>query len=379
MNVPFDPNKVPSPCFVISAERLRDNGRILRDVAERSGAKILLAQKAFAMPSAYPILRPYLDGTTASSVSEALLGALHMDKEVHAYSVAYSQQDMERICTFCSHVIFNSVTQWKRFTPLAQHYPEVEFGIRINPNYSEVEVEIYNPCQPHSRFGMTKENLQGVDLEGIRGFHVHTLCEQGFGPLERMVEVLEKDFADHLHRLSWLNLGGGHFITKPDYDRTSLIHLIRRLRQTYDLDIILEPGEAVVQETGWLVADVLDVFCSQGVHHAICNVSATAHMPDVLEMPYHPELVGAGSPGERAVDVMVGGNTCLSGDRIGMYSFDTLPDVGDRFVFTDMAMYTMVKSSHFNGVPHPSIGIWDHGTFTLHKSFSYQDVRNRLG
>jgi carboxynorspermidine decarboxylase len=377
--LPFDPTEIPSPCFVVDAEGLRRNGRILDQVRRESGATMLLALKAFAMPSAFSVVRPFLDGTTASSTAEALLAGIHFGGEVHAYAVAYTPEDFERTCHLARHVTLNSLSQWQILKPIADRFPGVSFGLRINPRYSEVETDLYNPCLPGSRFGMTDEDLGGELPEGIRGFHMHTLCEQGFGPLERTVAKLEEQFADLLPRLDWLNLGGGHHITKPDYDRVGLVRLIRRLQERYDLEVILEPGEAVAQQAGWLVASVLDVFSSQGVHHAILDISATAHMPDVLEMPYRPEIIGAGEPGERNVDVHLGGVTCLSGDRIGVYSFDRLPSIGDRMVFTDMAMYTMVKSSHFNGVQHPAIALWDDGALHLQKTFGYADVRYRLG
>lgn len=378
-DLPFNPADIPSPCFVVDAEALRRNGEILDRVRKQSGATLLLALKAFAMPSAFPVLRPYLDGTTASSTAEALLAGIHFGGEVHAYAVATTPEDLERTCEIARHITLNSVSQWRHLRPVAHRFPEVSFGIRINPRYSEVETDLYNPCLPGSRFGMTAEDLQGADLDGIEGFHMHTLCEQGFGPLERTVEKVEEEFGGYLPRLRWLNLGGGHHITKPYYDRSGLVRLIRRLQDTYDLKVILEPGEAVAQQAGWLIASVLDVFSSQGVQHAVLDVSATAHMPDVLEMPYRPEVIGAGEPGEKKVDVHLGGLTCLAGDRICVYSFDTLPEIGDRLVFTDMAMYTMVKTSHFNGVAHPSIALWDEGRLQIQKTFGYADVRNRLG
>jgi carboxynorspermidine decarboxylase len=378
-DLPFDPADLPSPCFVVDAEGLRRNARLLDQIRQASGARVLLALKAFAMPSAFPVLRPFLDGTTASSTAEALLAGLHFGGEVHAYAVAYTDADFDRICTIASHVTLNSLSQWQHLRPLAGRFPEVSFGLRINPQYSEVEVDLYNPCLPGSRFGMTAEDLQGADLEGIRGLHLHTLCEQGFGPLERTVARVEEHFGHLLPDMEWLNLGGGHHITKPGYDREGLISLIRRLREQYGLEVILEPGEAVAQEAGWLVSTVLDTFTSQGIYHAILDVSATAHMPDVLEMPYRPHIIGASDLGEQAVDHMLGGVTCLAGDRIGTYSFPAPLQRGDRLVFTDMAMYTMVKTSHFNGVAHPAIGLWDDGALHLQKTFGYADVRNRLG
>lgn len=379
MNLPFNPNNVSSPCFVVDAERLRQNGRILDDVRKQSGATILLALKAFGMPSALPVLKPYLDGTTASSLSEALLGSLHLEGEVHAYAVAYTPENFQRICALSNRVTLNSLSHWEALRDHAAAFPDVEFGCRINPQYSEVEVDIYNPCLPGSRFGMTCDDLRQADLSGLSGLHFHTCCEQGVGPLERTVAKVEADFGDLLHQMNWLNLGGGHHITKPDYDRDTLISIIKRLHKTYGLEVILEPGEAVVQDAGWLVSTVLDTFTSQGIHHAILNVSATAHMPDILEMPYRPDILDSGKPGEKSIDIRLGGNTCISGDTFGTYSFDSPLQTGDRLVFPDTAMYTMVKTSHFNGVPHPSIALWDGGELHITKTFGYADVRNRLG
>ncbi len=379
--LPFDIHDVPSPCYVVDAEALRANGRILDQVRKASGATIILALKAFSMHPAFPLLRDYLNGTTASSLNEALLGKLEFGGEVHAYAVAYSDNDFPRMQDLAGHISFNSLSQWEHFKSAALARPDVQYGLRINPQYSEVEVELYNPCIPGSRFGMTAEDLREADLTGITGLHSHTLCEQGSDTLERTVEKIEEGFSDLLHQMDWLNLGGGHHITRPDYDRERLIRLVKRLRKTYSLQVILEPGEAVALYAGWLVSEVLDVFDSQGIRHAILDSSATAHMPDVLEMPYRPHILHSGQPGEKAHTYKLGGITCLAGDRIGDYSFDHPLQRGDRPVFTDMAIYSMVKTSHFNGVTHPAIALWDSTlpSMTLTRHFGYQEFRNRLG
>jgi carboxynorspermidine decarboxylase len=379
--LPFDPFRVPSPCFVVDAATLRANGRILDGVRKASGAKIILALKAFSMHPAFPLLRSYLNGTTASSLNEALLGKLEFGGEVHAYAVAYSDADFSRLQDLAGHISFNSLSQWQHFKAAALARPDVAYGLRINPQYSEVEVDLYNPCIPGSRFGMTAEDLEGADLSGITGFHSHTLCEQGSDTLARTVERIEEKFGHLLHQMQWLNLGGGHHITKPDYDRALLIKTVKHLRETYDIEVILEPGEAVALQAGWLVTEVMDVFESQGIQHAILDSSATAHMPDVLEMPYRPFVLGSGEAGEKAHSYKLGGITCLAGDRIGDYSFDQPLTRGDRLFFTDMAIYSMVKTSHFNGVAHPAIGLWDAETqnLTLTRQFGYAAFRDRLG
>ncbi|MGA0332493.1 MAG: carboxynorspermidine decarboxylase [Kiritimatiellia bacterium] len=376
---PFDPARVPSPCFVVDAEALRSNGRILDEVRQASGAEIILALKAFSMHPAFPVLRPYLNGTTASSLNEALLGKLEFGGEVHAYAVAYSDADFLRMQDLAGHISFNSLAQWTHHKAQALKRPELKYGLRINPQYSEVEVDLYNPCIPGSRFGMTAADLEGADLEGITGLHSHTLCEQGSDTLARTVERIEENFGDLLHRMEWLNLGGGHHITRPDYDRALLIRTVKHLREAYGLHVILEPGEAVALQAGWLVTEVLDVFESQGVPHAILDSSATAHMPDVLEMPYRPFVLGSGGAGEKAHTYKLGGITCLAGDRIGDYSFDQPLRRGDRLFFTDMAIYSMVKTSHFNGVAHPAIALWDGGELTVTREFGYAEFRDRLG
>lgn len=381
MPLPFDPHALPSPCYVLDADGLRRNAQRLHDVRERSGAAILLALKAFAMPRAFPLLRPYLDGTTGSSLNEVRLAHHEFGREIHAYAVAWSDPDFDAALPMTTHVTFNSLSQWHHFRKRIPPHCTTRFGLRINPQYSEVAYDIYNPCIPGSRLGMTAADLEGADLDGLTGLHSHTLCEQGSDTLERTVAHIEARFAPLLHRMRWLNLGGGHHITKNDYDRDRLVRIVRHLKDTYHLHVILEPGEAVAQEAGWLISEVLDVFDSDGVAHAILDTSATAHMPDVLEMPYRPDILDAGGEGEKAHTYRLGGVTCLTGDRIGAYSFDRPLHRGDRLAFTDMAMYTLVKSTHFNGIPHPAIALWDPAAdgLTLARTFGYDDFRNRLG
>ncbi|MDF3129811.1 carboxynorspermidine decarboxylase [Kiritimatiellaeota bacterium B1221] len=377
--LPFDVLSVPSPCFVVDGNQLRENGKILDGVRKASGAKIILALKAFAMHPGFPLLRPFLNGTTASSLNEALLGKLEFGGEVHTYAVAYSDADFSRLLKISGHISFNSLAQWQHFKSVAMARPDVKYGLRINPQYSEVEVDLYNPCIPGSRFGMTADDLAGADLSGITGLHSHTLCEQGSDVLARTVARIEEKFGDLLHQMEWLNLGGGHHITKPDYDRELLIRTVKHLRETYNLEVILEPGEANAVDAGWLVTEVLDVFESQGIQHAILDASATAHMPDVLEMPYRPHVLGSGEAGEKTYNYKLGGITCLAGDRIGDYSFDQPLKRGDRLVFTDMAIYSMVKTSHFNGVAHPAIALWDGEQMKVTREFGYAAFRDRLG
>lgn len=380
--LPFDAGKVPSPCFVVDAEALRRNGNILRQVREASGAKIILALKGFAMHPAFPVLRPFLDGTTASSLNEALLGSLEFGGEVHVYAVAYTDVEFPGILDLATHVSFNSLSQWHHFRDQVREHPKVSCGLRVNPEYSEVEVDLYNPCIPGSRFGMTAADLESADLDGITGLHFHTMCEQGSDTLERTLHQVENRFGGLLKKMKWLNMGGGHHITRPGYDLDRLVRCVRGVSETHGVEVILEPGEAVALNAGWLVSEVLDVFETNGHAHAILDVSATAHMPDVLEMPYRPHVMGSGQPGERKHTYKLGGVSCLAGDRIGDYSFDHALRRGDRLVFTDMAIYSMVKTTHFNGVAHPSIALWDpteSDSPRVTRTFGYNVFRDRLG
>lgn len=379
--LPFPISQPPSPCFVVDADTLRCNGQILKRVQQESGCKIILALKGFSMHPAFPVLRPYLVGTTASSLHEAMLGSLEFGGEVHVYAVAYPDHDFAAMQDLATHISFNSLNQWRHFKNRISPDAQVSFGLRINPEYSEVAVDLYNPCIPGSRFGMTAADLQGIDLTGIDGLHFHTMCEQGSDTLARTLEHVEAKFGPLLHQMKWLNMGGGHHITRPDYDLDLLIQSVRRIRETYNLAVILEPGEAVALQAGWLICEVLDVFESQGHAHAILDVSATAHMPDVLEMPYRPHILNSGQPNEKAHTYKLGGVSCLAGDRIGDYSFDAPLQRGQRLAFTDMAIYSMVKTTHFNGVNHPAIALWDPqaGGLNVTRTFGYQVFRDRLG
>ena len=370
--------ELPSPCYVVDLDLLEENLRVLRDVRERSGATVILALKGFAMWSVFPLVRTYLDGATASSLHEARLAQEEFGGEVHVYAVAMRDDEINAYLRMANHITFNSLSQWERFRERALA-SDVSCGLRINPQYSEVAVDLYNPCLAGSRFGVTAEELAGIDIAGIHGFHFHTMCEQNADTLERTLDRLLPAFGPYMKELSWLNMGGGHHMTRQDYDVDRLCRCVERVRREFDVDVILEPGEAIALHTGFLVSSVVDIFETQGVRHAILDVSATAHMPDVLEMPYRPEIIGAGVSGEKAETYKLGGLTCLAGDVIGDYSFDTPLAVGQRLVFTDMAHYTMVKNTTFNGVPLPSIATYskDNGA-VVQRMFGYDDFRLRL-
>lgn len=376
----FDNSSVRSPAFVIDLDRLEANCRLLQQVQRDSGAKILLALKGFATWSTFDVIRPYLAGTTASGPFEASLGRHEFGGEVHVYAPAFSERDIEECLKLCDHVIFNSWSQWQRFRSrceAARSERQIDFGLRLNPEHSEVQVPLYDPCRPGSRLGITAEQLGDVDLTGISGLHFHTLCELNSDALERTLEVVENKWGHLFSRMQWVNFGGGHHITRPDYDVERLVRLVQRFRERYGVDVYLEPGEAIALNAGVLVAEVLDIIDNQG-KIAILDVSATAHMPDVLEMPYRPRIVGAGEPGEKPHSYELGGVTCLAGDVIGRYSFERPLEVGDRLVFEDMAIYTMVKTTMFNGVRHPDVVLARGTEARLVREFGYEDYRSRL-
>ena len=388
----IDPALVPdSPSWVIDMTALEHNLRILADVQERAGCKILIALKGFATWSTFPLVRKYLSGATASAPHEARLAHEKLGGELHAYAPAYSDSDISELLPICDHLVFNSLSQWQRFRSRVEAHNKahpdrrVSCGLRINPEHREVAVALYDPCAPGSRLGVTREALrselmEGLDgLDGLEGLHFHTLCELDSDALERTVAAVEEKFGDLLPKLKWLNLGGGHHITRPGYDTDRLVRIVKRLRERYGVAVYLEPGEAVAIRTGVLVATVLDVVENNGPI-AILDTSATAHMPDVREMPYRPEVVGAGNPGEKAHNYRLGGLTCLAGDMIGEYSFDHPLVVGERIVLLDMSHYTMVKTSNFNGVRLPSIVLrHQDGQYELVKQFGYEVYRDRLG
>lgn len=379
----LDPSRVPSPCFVVDEAALEENLRILDRVQRESGARVLLALKAFAMFALAPLISRYLAGICASGLFEARLGRERFGGEVHTYSPAFSEAELRQILEISDFVVFNSLSQWERFRPLVRNAqagrPDLSLGLRINPEHSEGWNQLYDPCVPFSRLGVTAGRLDGESLEGISGLHFHSLCEQDLPPLVRTLAAVEERFGYWLDGMRWLNLGGGHQITRPGYDVDGLISLIRNLTERYGLQVYLEPGEAIALDAGVLVTEVLDL-TTNGMDLAILDTSAACHMPDVLEEPYRPDLLGAGSAGERSLTYRLAGKTCLSGDVIGDYSFDRPLAVGDRLLFEDMAIYTMVKTTTFNGIPLPSIGLWNSETDELRiiREPRYSDFRDRL-
>lgn len=368
---------LPTPCYVVDEDRLINNLEQLSYVMDRSGCRILLAQKAFAMHSLYPLISRYLCGTAASGLYEAKLGAELFGGETHVYSPAYKEADMDELTRICGHMIFNSFDQWRRFGKQALD-AGAECGLRLNPERSTQDHAIYDPCAPFSRLGTTIKNFEPDSLEGISGFHMHTLCEQNADALSETLRAAEEKFGAYFHGMTWLNLGGGHHITRPDYDVERLIKELIRLRDTYDVQVYLEPGEAVALNTGFLVSSVLDIVYN-GMDIAVLDTSAACHMPDVLEMPYRPEIIDAGKPGEKRHTYRLGGPTCLAGDIIGDYAFDEPLKIGDKLVFCDMAHYTMVKNNTFNGMPLPAILIHTaDGQNQLVKEFGFEDFKDRL-
>lgn len=368
---------VQTPYFVIDEETLDSNLQILKRVMDESGAKILLAQKAFSIYQCYPQIRSVLCGSTASGLYEARLGFEEMGGETHVFSPAYQDHWFDELLDYAGHIVFNSLSQWQHFKDRALARGK-SCGLRINPMHSTQDHAIYDPCVEGSRFGVLRDALNGADLSGIEGLHFHTLCEQNVDALVETLDVVERDFGDLLQQMKWLNLGGGHHITRADYDIDTLIQTLRRLRKDYDLDVYLEPGEAVVLNAGYLVTSVVDLV-HNGMDIAIVDASAACHMPDVIEMPYRPPLEHSGETGERAHTYRLGGPTCLAGDVIGDYSFDQPLAVGDTLVFDDMALYTMVKTNTFNGMPLPAIYRGSaHTGATLVRSFGYEDFKERL-
>jgi carboxynorspermidine decarboxylase len=370
----------PSPSYVVDLGRLRTNLVILDEVQRRSGAKILLALKGFAMWSVFPIIRETLHGVCASSPWEARLGREEFGREVHSFSPGLRDSDVVELLACSNHLVFNSFEQMERFRPLWQKDTgRVSIGLRVNPEHSEGHTPLYDPCAPLSRLGARRAEFEGRLLEGVEGLHFHTLCEQLFEPLERTARVFEEKFGEFLPRMKWLNLGGGHHITREGYDIDGLVDLVRHFRGKYDLTVYLEPGEAIALNTGILVGEVLDIV-RNGMEIAILDVSVTCHMPDVLEMPYRPAIHGGFEPGEKVHTYRLGGPSCLAGDIIGDWSFERPLTIGDRLAFLDMAHYTMVKNTTFNGIRLPSICTFepDTGELKVVRSFGYEDFKNRL-
>ena len=368
----------PTPYFVVDEARLRHNLVILKGVCDRTGCKILLAQKAFSMFAAYPIIREYLAGTTASGLFEARLGHEQFGGETHVFSPAYREEEFVQLLQYADDFVFNSPNQLRKYGKRAKDAGK-SVGLRVNPECSTQEGHaIYDPCAPGSRLGTTLANFDESLLPLLDGLHFHTLCEQNSDDLETTARAFEEKFGKYLHGLKWVNFGGGHHITRPDYDIERLARTIEHFRDTYGVQVYLEPGEAVVYHAGFLVASVLETL-HNGMDIAILDTSAACHMPDVLEMPYRPPLWQSGEPGEKAHTYRLGGPTCLAGDIIGDYSFDQPLQEGDQLVFEDMALYTMVKTNTFNGMPLPAI-LWrdEQGQGWLVKEFGYEDFKNRL-
>lgn len=394
--------------FLISAAALERNARVLHYISQESGARVLLALKAFSTTAAFPYIMPWADGCCASGLYEAKLAAQHMGKHVAVYSPAYSRAELTELLNFAHHIDFNSLPQWERYRDLCLAHPRVQsgellLGLRVNPCYSTGHTALYDACSPGSRLGIPAADLTGADLRGISGLHFHTLCEQGAQDLIDTFHAFEAACGELLPTMRYLNMGGGHWITKPDYDRNALISLIRNIRSRYcGLEVYLEPGEAWCIHSGVLRTRVLDVFTSLGYTHAILDVSVSAHMPDVLEMPYRPDVFAlthgtpteqqpavclpgeayslAGQPGELPYTYRLGAPTCLAGDVLGDFSFPAPLHVGDELVLDDMAHYTIVKTTHFNGVPHPNIELLHpDGSIETVRAFSYADFEHRLG
>jgi len=378
-----DLSQVPSPCHVLHRGLLEQNLRILRSVMDRSGAKVLLALKGFAQFSEAKLIAKYLAGTTASGIHEALLGREEFGGEVHAYSPAFKDEEFARLLRVADHISFNSPTQWKRHKAAAlASGRKVSFGLRVNPEHAEVDVELYNPCAAGSRLGTLRSEIKSAaDLEGLEGLHFHTMCQQGSDVLERTVAAFEAKFGEFIPQLKWVNFGGGHHITREGYDLERLIRIISGFRQRWGqhIQVYLEPGEAVGIGTGVLVGTVLDLV-HNGVDIAIVDISATNHMPDTLEMPYRADIMDADLPGKLPHTYRLGSVTCLAGDVIGDYSFAAPLQIGQRLVFMDMSHYTFVKNTTFNGVPLPAIASFDPaaGQIQVVRRFGYADYKNRL-
>jgi carboxynorspermidine decarboxylase len=376
----IDYSKLPSPCYVIDEERFRKNLTLIKNVSDKSGAEIILAFKGFAMWGVFPVLREYISGAAASSVDEARLCYEEIGSPAHTYSPVYKDCDFQTILKYSSHVTFNSLAQYRKYSTEINNYSKkVSAGLRINPEFSEVSHGIYNPCSPGSRLGITAEDFKDGLPEGVEGLHFHVLFESDSYALEKVLEIVELKFGKFFPQLKWINMGGGHLMTRKDYDTDHLISILKKFSKRTGLHLILEPGSAFAWETGELVSTVEDLVENQGIKTAILDVSFTAHMPDCLEMPYKPKIAGATDPVSGKPAYRLGGNSCLSGDVMGDWSFnrDLIP--GERIVFLDMIHYTMVKTTTFNGVHHPSIGIWTlDGKFKLLKEFGYGDYKNRL-
>ena len=375
----MDYSKIPSPCYVLDEQAFRKNLALIKSVKERAGVEIILAFKAFAMWSVFPIVREYIPSSTASSLAEARLAFEEMRSPAHTYAPAYSDEEFPEIMSLSSHITFNSLTQFEKFYPQTVGQ-KISCGLRVNPEFSDVETDLYNPCAPGSRLGVVADLLGKKLPQGVEGLHFHTLCESNSFDLERTLTVVEQKFGKYFSQIKWLNMGGGHLMTREGYNVEHLIQVLQAFKAKYPhLQLILEPGSAFAWRTGVLVADVLDIVENKGIKTAMLNVSFSCHMPDCLEMPYKPAIVGATDVVKGKPTYRMGGNSCLSGDFFGDWSFDNELRVGDKVVFEDMIHYTMVKITMFNGVSHTSIGIWTKDNeFKLIRKFGYEDYKNRM-
>ncbi|MFT4168793.1 MAG: carboxynorspermidine decarboxylase [Dysgonomonas sp.] len=375
-------HKVPSPCYVMEEDLLRKNLSLIKSVKDRTGVDIILAFKAFALWKSFPIIKEYIPHSTASSVFEAQLAYEEMGSPAHTFSPAYTEENFPVFLKYSSHITFNSLSQFERFYPMVvADGNKVSCGIRINPEYSEVETDLYNPCAPGSRFGATADLLGDTLPEGLDGIHFHTLCESSSYDLEKTLEVIESKFDKLLKQAKWLNMGGGHLMTRADYDVEHLVALLQRLSAKYPhLKIVMEPGSAFAWQTGVLVSTVVDIVENRGIKTAILDVSFACHMPDCLEMPYKPRIRGAyHEPESGKPTYRMGGSSCLSGDFMGDWSFDEPLAIGDKIVFEDMIHYTIVKTTMFNGVSHPAIALWTkEEKLEIYREFEYNDYKNRM-
>lgn len=377
----IDYSQIPSPCYIIDEERFRNNLKLIRKVADESGAEIILAFKGFAMWGVFPVFREYFSGASASSPHEARLSFEELGSRAHTYSPVYKQETFPEIMRYSSHITFNSLAQYYKFYNRDEYEKSgISTGLRINPGFSEIGHDIYNPCSPGSRLGITAGDLKKSGLpEGVEGLHFHVLFESDSFALEKVLKVVDEKFSVYYPRLKWINMGGGHLMTGEGYDTAHLTGMLKEFRKRSGLHVILEPGSAFAWQTGELVSTVEDIVENNGIRTAILDTSFTAHMPDCLEMPYKPKILGASDPVKGKPTYRLGGNSCLSGDFMGDWSFGNELKPGDRIVFMDMIHYTMVKTTTFNGVQHPSIGIWTRDNkFKLLREFGYEDYRNRL-
>ena len=379
MDFDIDISSLPTPSYIVDERLLIKNLEKLKSIIDRTGCRILLAQKGFSMFYFYPLIKKYLNGTTASSLYEARLGFEEMGNETHIFNPSYREDEIDEILNMVDHIVFNSFNQWSKYKSLVKsHKREISCGLRVNPEYSSVETEIYNPTGKFSRFGVTKVNFKDNELDGIDGLHFHALCEQNSDALEATLVAFEEKFGEYLYDMKWVNFGGGHHITRDDYDVEKLINCINYIKNKYNVEVYLEPGEAIALNTGYLVTEVLDTIYNE-MDILLVDTSAACHMPDVIEMPYRPFIINSGTPNEKAYTYKLGGPTCLAGDVIGDYSFDNPINIGDKLIFTDMAHYSMVKNNTFNGINLPSIAVYtEKDGVKVIRSFKYEDFRNRL-